>query len=560
MANIIDVDYTAVVKASALNIRSYASKDSEVIGQLYYGETVKITGICDQWAWISGRGGWSIIKQGGMNYLEITDYGETTTTSNTNGDSTVDTSSTDSNLINDKSAEDDEQTFSSGTELYINESSASLLTNATLRGIHGVPYQYMSTVDRKIDGTPFGRKYAEKIIANMPLLLMTPGRPKFMKGYTSADKSSLLKALASNDNSTIEELTNSKNGRFYSFDFAYNDYYNIVNPMCHKVAIMLGIGDEIVDSVPLKSYDWRYYAKGNDALKSFITSAETVAFFIDSETQISENFSNDTGASQLSSTVNGLSDTAREIQFLLGASSGEQLDIMKQQNYDASMETLDKFTSKFSKLLPNGLMDKLKDGFLTVATGGKMLFPEIWADSQFSKSYDINIKLRTPDADKLSIYLNIFVPLLHLIGLAGAQQLNANSYKSPFLIRAYYKGFFNVDMGIITSLSISKGDKCKWTLDGLPTQIDISLNLKDLYQMLFLTPDEEIIKSITNTGELDYLSNLCGININKVDISRNIDIYLSTLKDGIESKLTLNHFGKVQQTITNFANSVLRSK
>ena len=34
---------------------------------------------------------------------------------------------------------------------------------------------------------------------------------------------------------------------------------------------------------------------------------------------------------------------------------------------------------------------------------------------------------------------------------------NPNGYVNPFLVRACYKGFFNIDTGIITDMSVTKG-------------------------------------------------------------------------------------------------------
>lgn len=456
--------------------------------------------------------------------------------------------------------EDNEQTFTEGlgydSDISKDESLDLMIKSA--RGILGIPYQFMSSVDPKLTGSKFGRKYAEKIIGNLPMLLLTPGRPKFMQGFKKADKRSLFKALVNNHQTTIDQIINNQTkGKFYSFEFNYSKYYEILNPMCHKVAILLGIGDEIMDGTSLADYDWSNYA--NNALKGFINSKESIAFYVDSESSINSTFSNDTSASMLANSVNGMSDAARELQFLMGT-GGKEFDIMKSENYDASMEKLDSFANKFSGIMPTGLLDKLKEGVVTVSSGGKMYFPELWSDSQYSPSYDVNIKLRSPDKDKLSLYLNIMIPLLHLIALTAPQQLGANGYQSPFLIRGYYKGFFNINMGIITSLSITKGDKGKWTADGLPTQIDISMNLKELYNVLSLTKSTDIIDEINNTALLDYLANMCGINVNKVDIARSIDIYFNSIKNGMVDKITFNKFTDVQEKLTNILNNVFNRK
>ena len=542
------VNYKGKVITDVLGVRKQPNTGSEYIDNVYENDIVTITQIYNNWAFVSDKIGWILLNDSDGEYIQITEGIDKTTTKEGEEHNTTEKTTEDPNA----------PTFTTGVEDFKGKQTASLLKQATLRGILGMPYQYSEIVDPPLSDSVFGRKYAEKMIANMPMLLLTPGRPKFMKGYTLGDKDSLLKGLVKHDTSVVEQLMESKNGKFYSFEFGYDDYYNYVNPALNKIAILMGIGDEILDGTPLSEYRWDNYSGGNTALKSFNNSKENVAFFIDSESQIQESFSNDVGASTLAGTVSSVSDMGRELQFLMGATAGAQFDMMKSENYQASLEQLDSFTSKFSNILPGSLMDKLKEGFLTVATGGKMMFPEIWTDSQLSRSYDVQIKLRTPDADKLSIFLNLYVPLIHLIAMTAPQQLGANSYKAPFLVRGYYKGFFNIDMGIITSLNITKGDKCKWTLDGLPTQIDISLSIKDLYQAMSLTQGTDILATLQNTAELDYLSNLCGININKVDLKRNIDIFLNTMVEGTKSKITFNHFLGVQEYISNVSNAVFR--
>ena len=48
-------------------------------------------------------------------------------------------------------------------------------------------------------------------------------------------------------------------------------------------------------------------------------------------------------------------------------------------------------------------------------------------------------------------------------------------------------------MGIVTSLQLSKGKERAWTLDGLPTEVDVTMEIKDLYSMFVTT-------SIDNPG------------------------------------------------------------
>ena len=59
-----------------------------------------------------------------------------------------------------------------------------------------MPHQFNSLTDPRIDGTndpdAFGRVYAEKIIKQIPLLLITPGIPSFMSSYSKKQKQTVI--------------------------------------------------------------------------------------------------------------------------------------------------------------------------------------------------------------------------------------------------------------------------------------------------------------------------------------------------------------------------------
>jgi hypothetical protein len=86
---------------------------------------------------------------------------------------------------------------------------------------------------------------------------------------------------------------------------------------------------------------------------------------------------------------------------------------------------------------------------------------------------------------------------------------------------------FNIDMGIITEMSFNRGKEGSWTADGLPTVVDVTFTIQDLYSAMGMTSagsmfNGSMFKGFTlqNVAELDYLANLCGININQPDIAR----------------------------------------
>lgn len=412
----------------------------------------------------------------------------------------------------------------------------SRMTFKEVRGLHGVPYQYMPHVDRRLNSDKgqmfYGRKFADKIMTKVPMLVLTPGRPAFMSGFSKKYKDNIManmfETFTNRDSISINELLNGdKSGKYYTFEFAYADYYKSVNSMCRQMALFMGLGDYKIDGIPLKRYDWSKYI--NKEMKGYISGNEYVCFYIDSDTEISESFSNGTGESMLSSGLNQLSDLGKEVGFLLGAGAGLQVDAMSSENYESNMEAISKLVGDYTS--PGHIVERLKSGMTTIAAGGELIFPEIWKDSSYSKSYDISIKLTTPNPSNVGIFFDIMVPMLHLLAFAMPVQLGYNGFTSPFLTRGFYKGFFSCEMGIITDLSISKGGEGLWNVNGLPTSIKIDMNLKDLYQILAMSRPKDLnpTEFLKNTPMIDFLANMAGVNINKPELFRSLGMYKDAL-------------------------------
>lgn len=518
---------------SVLHIRNRPSMSGTIIGTLKTGTKLTITKKNGDWYYASNTGGWSH-----SNYIKITDKG-------TSGSSKTTTISKKEQERRAKEAEAKKKAAElerqyAEIEKYMNETTISdqevmdsLLVH-NLSGIYGIPYQFMPSVDPRLSNSVMGRKYSEKIISKMPLLCITPGKVEFMSNYSKEEQEGVLASLIEGGAETDISSIIKNNGRYFTFAFAYKDYFDYVNSLCRVGARFLNIQNmEInIGGTKAKASAFNWEKALNKKLKATFTSQEFIGFYMDSTDSVSETFTNETTQSQLSSTVNGVSDLAREIGFLLGAGAGQTIQVMDQAKLSETMATIDSITNKY--LNGSRLIKDIANNFATVATGGKLLFPEIWADSQFSRSFDVTIKLRTPDCDTVSWYTNIYVPLCHLIALAAGHQTdNANGYYSPFLIRAFYKGLFNVDMGIITDMSISKGKEAAWNIDGLPTEVDVNLTIKDLYNMLSIVPGNQPKNFVTNNILMDYIANTCGININQMDIQRSLEVYYILTRERI---------------------------
>lgn len=463
----------------------------------------------------------------------------------------------------------------SWSDVDINSTIPTLLTDS-LMGIYGMPYQWMDVVDRPLSGTDFGRMYATKIVARMPLLYLTPGRPGFMGdgGFKGYDKNNVLQSLIAGGQSKVEDILEGE-GMYYNFDFKYDQYFAYVNPMLWTMARLMNVENYRIKlgkkDCNLGSADWSQ-ALSSD-FNQYFSISSAVPFYLDSEVSVSESLSNETTESWLASQAKSMQDQVKELDFILGSANGK--------NVDLGSGILDAKNSAFSKIANSSssaksIMGKIANSMSSIATGGRLRFPQIWSDGSMGRSYQCTIKLRSPDCDNLSLYLNIVVPFIHLLAFVAPQMMwNSNAYSSPFLVRAFYRSMFNVDMGIITDMSITKGKEGAWNVNGIPTEMDISITIKDLYdtfcisgltdstgivetiKSIFGSERDSVKKFVTNTSMIDYLSNLAGLNMNRPSIIRNLEIY-TMLKTGQFKTYPQRKLLQLNQAIDNMLNNIYR--
>lgn len=425
-----------------------------------------------------------------------------------------------------------------------------------LTGIEGMPYQFTNIVDQRIDGFPIGRKFNEKIYSRMPLVFLTPCKQKFMSDFDDTDKATVLGFIGDGAPDFDEDILGGDSGerkKYYSTEWATDSYYNYLNPMMVAMATFLGIGDyQIkVGDQPRKAIntiDWSRDTNAN--FKRLFSAKQNLVFYADSLNSVSESFSNDLMDSSLASTINGYSDKAKELRFLLGSNAAETDNFLAKAASGITSSLASGVGTILSGLGAELVGSLAKNGVNTIMNGGKIVFPKLWSDSSHSTSYSISFKFRSPDKDPLSIYLNILKPYAKLLAFvmphADADD-PINGYNTPFLVKATAPGFFNIDMGMITSMSVTKGDEGQWTDDGLPTVLDVQLDIEDMYaQVIYMSNVGEshfsfnfpanavdTYKFVCNTTYMDFLANTCGLNIHKPYAAKILATYGALVKHDV---------------------------
>lgn len=447
--------------------------------------------------------------------------------------------------------------------------------------LFGLPHQFTPYTDHRLSTTTnLGRMFTETFIFDAPSVFIKPGTSNFLPGMSESDKKGLFQAIfdleTRDENATslktklIEMTGSTANVKYFEFTPKYTDYMSKVNMLCRICAVFMGIHKEKVpwvnsSVVTFGNYDWRYYkfkstyqnqsfsftandvanSSGLDAFRETINDISKddsyIQFYVDAGTSFGESASNSTTRSMLTSFTDQLSSIGKELAFVSGAGAGingTQLDEAIKAGGDAATQWIDEnFGGSESSV--GGMFKRIFSTSNQLIAGGNFIVPDIWDSSEYGKSYSFTINLSTPYGNKMAQYINLMVPLMHILAMALPTQVGANAYTSPNLIKVFSPGWFSCDLGIIDSISIEKaGSGDAWSSSGLPNEIKVSLGIRDLYSNLALPEKYSITDFFTNDNLINYLMVNCGIDITDQNFSTTMDVLTNLFSGSIENKIT----------------------
>lgn len=437
--------------------------------------------------------------------------------------------------------------------------------------VHGMPFQYTYLTDRREgnnnyegqDSLPdevtslnvrtgsvdlYGRTFGKEIAANMPIVVIAPGNPIFLTnvkqgviGYSGTSQSArnnwipffdtANELTGSEFDAALAELTNDNGDyQYYSMTIDTADYFNYVNAICQTSARLMGLTNFTYHGTTCDKLDWGKYNQSVDQdysmFEEVIGVTNGVSFAFDPVSSITDSISNETSDSMFTSMLNEVSSKAREVEFVTG-----QVGIdTGLANYEGSTPTIGNSTigniaSRIGSFLNNSIH------------GMNVRFPKIWNDSSSSKDYNIEMHFITPYATTFCKWRYVLVPFFHIFCLTAPRSIKTvMNYSRPFLIKAYSKGYFNVEMGIITSLQWKRfGDGDMISGDGVPTQIDVSVAFQDMYYQLAMSKMSGITGSFemmgvffNNNGLMEMLGTLSGVNMLRISLGERLSLFASS--------------------------------
>lgn len=206
--------------------------------------------------------------------------------------------------------------------------------------------------------------------------------------------------------------------------------------------------------------------------------SQFAVFKVDATGSVSESFSNSVAESDLSQKLNGMSSQARQARFVFAEGNivGDTVKAAVGAVADVGAGLLAGVTFDFSTFV------------LGLAGTGYIDIPKYWQSSSANlPRSNYTIQLISPYGNAMSQIQNIYIPLAML--LAGALPLSTGkqSYTSPFICELYDRGRSQVKLGMIESLSITRGTPhLPFNTLGNPMGVDVSFSIVDLSSIMHM--------------------------------------------------------------------------
>jgi hypothetical protein len=290
--------------------------------------------------------------------------------------------------------------------------------------------------------------------------------------------------------------------RYYGFKSDLKKYRSVVNVLLNEVAAKMVGKSFMLLGTDISSY-----------IDTFDSGFGGLSFYAENSSSVSESASNDIGDSMFASSVKGISDTMKEAMFLFEDEVNE--GTVERDRLSMAQKISDAAASAQSGIA--GMADKFGSNVSATIMGQNILYPKLWKDSSFSKSYNLSFKFISPYGDDQSIFEYVYLPFFCLLAFALPRQTGPNSYKSPFLLRIDCPGHFCCDMGMVNDFSFVKGGSENiWAANGLPLCIDVTMSVVDMYPAIAAATNIALLRQ--NIGLSSFLDNMCGLAIMRANI------------------------------------------
>lgn len=373
-------------------------------------------------------------------------------------------------------------------------------------------YDYTSTgpygKGMRVLGMPFNfnpnddvgnRVYNQTFKTDVPFVFILPGKPAINKklfgtpqegghldiSFLWAGANKIGNALGNFGNHIITGKRSWRDPRWMKFIPKYTEYASVLHQLIVLVGAQMGIKEAgNIGGLNLnETYGLAYYAtKG---------------------TSISESAQNDYAAPDIAREANDKQAQIRQGRMYAEVGGGTMADV----------------ASKWISEMAHSLADvPVIGGFIAAMTenldGAQLYYPDVWQNSSFERSYNLEFKFFSPYGDPVSVFNYVYLPFLSLLAMSLPIQFGYSAYNQPFVLSISAPGLFECDMGIVMSMTIDRGGDALWTIDRLPREITVRMSVRDMYPNLMLPRGSS--ETQWNISLLSYVECLAGLRVGQL--------------------------------------------
>ena len=219
--------------------------------------------------------------------------------------------------------------------------------------------------------------------------------------------------------------------------------------------------------------------------------SQFVTMRVEHNSSQAESFSNSTRESTIAQALNSTVQNSRSIMFnLAGGNTG--------------LSMVDTFTAGLADVAA-GAMDSVNlSGMMAFAGQAFVDFPKIWDSSTASlPKAEYTIPLVASSGNPISIFTSIYIPIAIMLAAALPLSAGKSAHTSPFLCQLYHTGRVQCKNGLITDLTIERGNgNVGWNAEGKMLSAQIRFSVVDL---------NDIITVPIKANSSDRFSSVAGI-------------------------------------------------
>lgn len=417
------------------------------------------------------------------------------------------------------------------------------------------PFQYNELDDPRTHPrfTKIGRVYVEKVLNHMPTVMVMPGRIKY---HTNALKLMGVDMGAAKANASYIRSDNWFTGlvsaawmgltdivgtsiafatsifsesRLITFRQQINLFKKYFNNTITQLANNMGL----LSPTGLYCGRWKMlsldhilpgigYKRSGVTLGKGWRSNQMICFNIGKTVSCSETMSNSTKENPLMEELNAQSEEQETNSN--NANIKEKENVVKGLFNSLASQDFSHIASALSGVASRiGIAAgaNLSEMMLIKSGLARIVLPEVWSSSSFSRSYNLTFTLYSPYGIPHCKFETWGPTLAFWLTATLPRQVGSFSYVEPFVLRIVMPGKFNINYGIVESLTIDRGeDRDDWSnTDNLPKTVKFTVSIKDFQPNIMLPQaSRSLIKQgyealFPATGFAEYMSTICGLSL-----------------------------------------------